>query len=78
MPVHFAISPLVGLMLFYHLYNEVVYHATAVYEATSDVYPMLFECWASVADAGPTFKQHWLNASFFFWVAGYIGGRIFH
>ena len=24
---------------------------------------MLFECWASVEDGGPTFKQHWVNAS---------------
>ena len=24
---------------------------------------MLFKCWASVADGGPTFKQHWINES---------------
>ena len=24
---------------------------------------MLFYCWASVADNGPTLKQHWLNVS---------------
>ena len=24
---------------------------------------MLFECWASVTDVGPTFKQHWVNIS---------------
>ena len=24
---------------------------------------MLFKCWASVEDGGPTFKQHWVNAS---------------
>ena len=25
--------------------------------------PMLFQCWASVCDAGPTLKQHWVRAS---------------
>ena len=24
---------------------------------------MLFQCWASVIDTGPTLKQHWVNAS---------------
>ena len=24
--------------------------------------PILFTCWATVCDAGPTLKQHWLNA----------------
>ena len=24
---------------------------------------MLFLCWASVEDGGPTLKQHWVNAS---------------
>ena len=24
---------------------------------------MLFYCWASVGDDGPTLKQHWLNIS---------------
>ena len=23
---------------------------------------MLFQCWASVEDGGPTLKQHWTNA----------------
>ena len=23
---------------------------------------MLFQCWASVEDGGPTLKRHWLNA----------------
>ena len=26
---------------------------------------MLFHCWPSVADAGPTSKQHWFNLSCF-------------
>ena len=25
---------------------------------------MLFKCWASVKDGGPTLEQHWVNASF--------------
>ena len=28
-------------------------------------WPMLFECWPSVFDAGPAFKQHWLSVSYF-------------
>ena len=24
---------------------------------------MLFQCWATVCDAGPTLKQHWFNVS---------------
>ena len=23
---------------------------------------MLFQCWSTVFDAGPTLKQHWVNA----------------
>ena len=26
------------------------------------IHPMLFQCWPSVFDAGPTLKQHWVNA----------------
>ena len=26
---------------------------------------MLFECWPNVVDVGPTFKQYWVNVSFF-------------
>ena len=32
-------------------------------QQTRDVDPVLFQCWASVADGGPTFKQHWVSAS---------------
>ena len=28
------------------------------------IYPMLAQCWASVADVGLTLKQHWINVSF--------------
>ena len=32
-------------------------------QQTRYVEPMSFYCWASVADNGPTLKQHWLNVS---------------
>ena len=25
---------------------------------------MMFQCWVSVEDAGPTFKKHWVNVSY--------------
>ena len=28
-----------------------------------DVDPMLFQCWPTICDAGPTSNHHWLNAS---------------
>ena len=27
------------------------------------IYPMLFQCWPTVFDAGPTLKQHWVSAT---------------
>ena len=30
---------------------------------TRGIHPMLFQCWASVEDGGPTLKRHWINAS---------------
>ena len=32
-------------------------------QQTRAVDPMLFECWASLADGGPTLKQHKVNVS---------------
>ena len=32
-------------------------------QQTRGIRPMLFQCWASVEDVGPTLKQHWVNAS---------------
>ena len=32
-------------------------------QQTRDVHPMLFQCWLTVFDAGPTLKQHRVNAS---------------
>ena len=31
------------------------------FQQTRDIYPMLFQCWATVFDAGPTLNQHWVN-----------------
>ena len=31
-------------------------------QQTRGIHPMLFQCWASVEDAGPTLKQHWVDA----------------
>ena len=33
----------------------------SVSQQKGEVYQMLFQCWASVADTGPTLKQHWLR-----------------
>ena len=33
-------------------------------QQSRDVYPMLFYCWASVADGGPTLTQHRINVSY--------------
>ena len=32
------------------------------YHLARDIHPMLFQCWASVEDGGPTLKQHWVNS----------------
>ena len=32
-------------------------------QQTRDVHQMLVQCWASVADGGPTLHQHWVNVS---------------
>ena len=34
-------------------------------QQTRDIDPMLEQCWASVVDGSPTFKQHWVDVSFF-------------
>ena len=31
-------------------------------QQTRDIHPMMFQCCATVFDAGPTLKQHWVNA----------------
>ena len=30
---------------------------------TRGIHPILFQCWASVEDVGPTLKRHWVKAS---------------
>ena len=32
-----------------------------IYLTNTGLYPMLFQCWYSVVDAGPTLKQHWMK-----------------
>ena len=34
----------------------------ATFELTQGIHPMLFQCWASFKDGGPTLKQHRVNA----------------
>ena len=34
-------------------------------QETRGLHPMLFQCWSSVEDAGPTLKQHWVKAPCF-------------
>ena len=32
-------------------------------QQTGGIHPMLFQCWASVEDGGPTLIQHWVKSS---------------
>ena len=34
-------------------------------QQTRGIHPMLFQCWSSVEDDGPTLKQHWVNSPCF-------------
>ena len=36
---------------------------TDISQQTRVIRPMLFQCWTSVEDAGPTLKRHWANSS---------------
>ena len=33
-------------------------------QQTRRIHPKLFQCWASVEDAGPTLKEHWVNVPY--------------
>ena len=46
------------------LSTEWKYIIPAMAQQARGVDPMLVYCWASVADGGPTLKQHWFNVSF--------------
>ena len=39
--------------------------------STRDIHPMLFQCCATVCDAGPTIKQHQVNFPCFLWICEY-------
>ena len=40
---------------------------TAASHRTRDVEPMLFQCWPTVCDAGPTLNQHWTILCLLVW-----------
>ena len=35
---------------------------TLIAQQTRGIHPMVFQSWHTVCDAGPTLKQHWVNA----------------
>ena len=37
-------------------------HAGLVNQQARGIHPKMFQCWHIVFDAGPTLKQHWVNA----------------
>ena len=41
------------------------HYITVASQQTTEVHQMLFLCWTSVVDGGPTLKQHWFNTSCF-------------
>ena len=50
--------------LYMHNHNEKQQgFKPCISQQTRGIEPMLFECWATVYDAGLTLKQHWFNAS---------------
>ena len=62
--VHFAMESFVP----YHTLKKYppllsAYNKLTLTQQARDIDPVLFQCWASVADAGPTLKQHWVNVS---------------
>ena len=38
-----------------------VFTAQVCTQQTRDIHLMLFQCWHTVFDSGPTLKQHWVN-----------------
>ena len=44
-----------GLTLIHHWVCSIVY-----FEQTRDIPPVLFQCWHTVFDTGPSLKQHWV------------------
>ena len=43
--------------------NEILIKYLVFAGRSRDIQPMLAQCWSSVADDGPTLRQHWLNIS---------------
>ena len=38
-------------------------HLSLLSQPTRGIHPRLFQCWHTIFDTGPTFKQHWVNAA---------------
>ena len=71
-----------GIMWAQHYYNfKLTYRVWWDLRAqqTRDYEPVLFYCWSTVCDAGPTLKQHWLNISCLLvwnmWLEDWICGK---
>ena len=46
------------------------------FQQTREIEPMLFECWSTACDGGPTLTQYWVNDScllFFFYLLLLVG-----
>ena len=54
----------VGPMLYKCYTNVLCLLGGRTFSQTLYIYAMLVQCWASVADIGLAFKQHWINVSF--------------
>ena len=59
-----------------HLDIVTMIHLKHYAQQTWGIYSMLFQCWASVEDGGPTLKQNWVNASFVCWDAEINNGHL--
>ena len=50
------------LLLAVHITSIVINIVTGRTQQTRGIHPMLFKCWASVKDGGPTLEQQWVNS----------------
>ena len=44
-------------------YNQTEWAIRATIQQTRDIEPLLWQCWSTVYDAGPTLTQQWFNVS---------------
>ena len=47
-----------------YIFLQILWNKNIVYCLLRCLYPMLGQCWPSVADGGPTLTQHWVNVLF--------------